>query len=417
MAETFDRYAQDLDRVLAVSRAMSAERALDPLLDLILAAAKDLLRADRCSLFLLDADSGELWTRIAQDSGTIRLPPGKGIAGSVAASRELVNIADAYADDRFDASNDAISGYRTRNMIALPLISHEDSVVGVLQVLNKRGADAFDAYDEQLATALCSQAAVAVDTAQLIERDRERQRLARDMELARDIQQGLLPQAVPTVAGWRFAHPQVPCDATGGDYHDYLQVDDRIDLVVGDVAGHGIGAALLMSTARASLRALAGAGGGPEELLARLNTLLVADMADDRFMTMLLCRLDPDGGCRYAAAGHEPPLIYRTATGGFDHLDSTGLMLGVLAQTDYDAVAVPPLAPGDILVGFTDGIIEASAGDGRQWGRAAVREVVAATAHQGADAVLAALRAGVERHLDGAGMNDDLTVVVAERVA
>lgn len=416
MADTLHRYAQDLDRVLAVSRAMTGERDLERLLDIILAAAKDLLVADRCSLFLVDQASGELWTRIAQGSGTIRLPKGKGIAGSVATAGQLVNIPDAYADERFDRSNDTVSGYKTHSILAMPLISHEDKVVGVLQVLNKDGDGAFDAYDEQLATALCSQAAVAVDTAQLIERDLERRRLEQEMALAHTIQQSLLPQQQPEIGGWRFAHYQVPCDATGGDYHDYLH-GDALDLVVGDVSGHGIGAALLMSTARASLRALAAGGGEPSQLLERLNGLLAVDMADDKFMTMLLCRLGADGSCRYASAGHEPPLVYRTGSGAFDdELDSTGLMLGVLDDADYGQVEIPALAPGDVLVGFTDGIFEAVNEAEEQWGMERLRAAIAANAGRGAKAVLGALTAGVRSHIGTLPMEDDLTVVVAERV-
>jgi sigma-B regulation protein RsbU (phosphoserine phosphatase) len=257
-----------------------------------------------------------------------------------------------------------------------------------------------------------------VDTAQLIERDLERQRLARDMELAHRIQQGLLPQAAPSVPGWAFAHYQAPCDETGGDYHDYLIGDQgTIDLVVGDVSGHGIGAAMLMSTARASLRALASSGGDPAGLLAGLNRLLGEDMAADTFMAMLLCRLDAAGGCRYAAAGHEPPLIYRCRSDSFDHLDSTGLMLGVIEDAEMDEVAVAALEPGGLLIGCTDGITEAAAQSGEQWGMERLRETVAAHASQGAAGVLAALIHGVRAHLGQQPIEDDLTLVVAERTA
>ncbi|MDA3963534.1 MAG: SpoIIE family protein phosphatase, partial [Planctomycetota bacterium] len=339
MSTNLDRYARDLDRLLRVSRAMTGERDLLRLLDLILEAAKELLTADRCSLFVVDQATGELWTSIAQHSGTIRLPRGKGIAGTVAETAAVINIPEAYADERFDRGNDERSGYRTRSILALPLVSHESRVVGVLQALNKDGGP-FDEYDQQIALALCSQAAVAVDTAQLIERDMERQRLARDMELANKIQQSLLPRTPASLPGWRFAHWQQPCDATGGDYHDYLIGDDMVDLVVGDVSGHGLGAAMMMSTARASLRALYQGGLAPGLLLERLNALLEADMAEDCFMTMALCRLGSDGAVRYASAGHEPPMIYREAGRRFDELDSTGLMLGVVNDADYDELAL-----------------------------------------------------------------------------
>lgn len=417
MAQDLDRYARDLDRLLRVSRAMTAERDLLRLLDVILAAASELLAADRCSLFLVDEETGGLWTSIAHNSKTIRLPRGKGIAGRVAESASVINIPDAYADPRFDRSNDERSGYRTHAILALPLISHESRVVGVLQALNKRGGP-FDDYDQQLALALCSQAAVAVDTAQLIQRDIERRRLERDMELAHRIQQSLLPRSPPTLPGWRFAHWQQPCDATGGDYHDYLIAEGAIDLVVGDVSGHGLGAAMMMSTARASLRALhgAGRGAGPGVLLGQLNALLEQDMAEDTFMTLALCRLRADGTVRFASAGHEPPRIYRQAGRRFDRLDSTGMMLGVLDDEQYAEVAVTPLARGDIMVLCTDGLFEAADDDGREWGQEALEDVIRRQARRGAKGVCRALADGVAAHLGDARREDDMTVVVAERL-
>ena len=400
----------------AVSRAMTGERDLDRLLALILESATELLHADRCSLFVVDHEAGELWTRIAQGSKEIRLPLGSGIAGSVAQSAEIVNIPDAYSDERFNPENDKRSGYKTTSMLCMPLVSHESKVVGVLQALNKAGG-AFDDYDEKIAEALCSHAAVAIDTAQLIAADMERQRLQNEMGLARDIQQGLLPQDVAALPGWKLAQFQQPCDDTGGDYHDYLPTADGLDLVVGDVSGHGVGAALMMSTARAFLRALREGHDDLVTVISKLNNLLEADMADESFMTMLLLRMKPDGSVRYVSAGHEPPIVYRKASNSFDELDSTGLMLSMIEDSEYDCAEVPAFAAGDILVAYTDGLFEATSPEGEEWGIERLQQTVAAHAAQGAEAVCRALVDGVEAHMAGTPHTDDLTIVVAERTA
>lgn len=322
---------KDLQTVLAVSRALGAERDLDRLLALIVSAATGLADAERTSLFVVDRERAELWTRVAEGSGEIRLPIGRGIAGSVAASGETVNIPAAYADPRFDPANDRRSGFTTRSILCIPMLDHEGAVVGVIQALNKRDASCFGPRDEQVLAALAAQAGVALVNAQLLQRDRERQRLLHDMELARQIQLALLPGKVPGLSGWRFSAWQRSCDATGGDYHDFVALPDGgMDLVVGDVSGHGIAAAMLMSTARAFLRALHDGGLPPGGLIGRLNALLAQDMADDAFMTMAMCRVHPDGRLSYVSAGHDPPLVLRRATATFDQLESTGLALGML---------------------------------------------------------------------------------------
>lgn len=408
---------QDLQTVLAVSRALGAERDLNRLLTLIVSAATDLVDAERTSLFVVDRDRSELWSRVAEGSAEIRLPLGRGIAGAVATSGQTTNIPSAYDDPRFDPANDRRSGFTTRSILCTPMLDHEGAVVGVIQALNKRGAPSFGPRDEQVMAALAAQAGVALVNAQLLQRDRERQRLLHDMELARQIQLSLLPERLPEVAGWRLAAWQRSCDATGGDYHDAITLPGGIiDLVVGDVSGHGIAAAMLMSTARAFLRALHDGGQAPAALVGRLNALLSQDMADDAFMTLGLCRAHPDGRIVHVAAGHDPPLVLRRASGTFDALDSTGLALGMIEDAPYDEVELPPLARGDIAVLVTDGITEAHVAPLRElFGGDRLRAAIAAAAPGGAAAVRDAVVAAVDAWLGGRPQHDDMTLLVAER--
>jgi sigma-B regulation protein RsbU (phosphoserine phosphatase) len=410
------RLTRDLQTIMAVSRAMSSERDLDLLLDLILMAVSELVGADRASLFLVDGERGELWTRISQGADTIRLPLGSGIAGSVATSGRSINIPHAYEDARFNPDNDRRSGYITRSILCMPLKNYSDQVVGVIQALNKVDGQPFTAYDEEVLSALCGNAAVSIENAQLIARDRERQRLERDMELARQIQLSLLPERPPVLPGWRIACWAKSCDQTGGDYFDFIPpADGGLDAVVGDVSGHGIAAALLMSTARAFLRALHERGDEPGLMVTRLNRLLENDLNDESFMSLVLARLADDGGCSFVAAGHEPPLIWRGAR-GFDSLESSGLPLGMLDDSTYQATAVPPLATGELMVLFTDGIFEVQAPpDFTPWGLDEMRAVVAAHAAQGAQAVCDAVVAAATAWLHGHPAHDDMTLVVIER--
>ncbi len=414
-----DRLLADLAMILEVSRAMSAERDLGSLLDLIVSAATRLISADRTSLFLVDHDRHELWTTIAQRSTAIRLPLGKGIAGAVATSGETVNIPRAYDDPRFDPDNDRRSGYTTRSILCMPLRNHHGTVVGVIQALNKHGDEPFVEYDEQVLSALCAQAAVAIDTHQLIASERERDRLSHELELAAGIQAGLLPDAAPDYPRWRFASFARPCDETGGDYYDYLVSDNGVDVIVGDVSGHGIAAALIMSTARAFLRAVH--DGGADDLarvVTRLNRLLAHDVGVDVFMSLIAVRLGEAGAMSYVSAGHDAPLIYRPGTGTFIGPCETGLLLGVLDDETYVTEVSGIAEPGDIVCIFTDGMWECADRDGNQLGLERLRNIVAATAAHGAIAVRDALVTAAMGQLQGQTPADDMTLVVAEcRVA
>lgn len=410
--------ASDLQRIIRVSRALGSERDLARLLELILREATALVDADRASLFLVDQVRGELVTSIAQGAGEIRLPLGKGIAGAVAASATGINIPSAYDDPRFNADNDRKTGYLTRSILCLPLLNHHDAVVAVIQVLNKRDGQPFGTYDEQVLSALCGQAAVAIDNARLVSREREAQRLEREMELARHIQLSLLPEKPPEIPGWRFSAWCSSCDATGGDYYDFLPTTGGCDVVIGDVSGHGIAAALLMSTARAFLRAMHGPAVDLGQVLTRMNALLEQDMADDAFMSFVACRLGEDGRCGLVNAGHEAPLFYRAEQQGFDDVDIGGLLLGMLPDMVYDVTEVTPLRPGDIMVLFTDGIFEAQRPpEYVSFGLDRLREVIAVAAPQGASAVRDAVVMAVATWLDGHPAHDDQTLVVIERVA
>ncbi len=417
MDQDANRLAQDLQAVIAISRAMGSERNLDRLLGLIVKSVTQVVGADRTSLFLVDRERQQLLTRVSQGAREIRLPLGSGIAGTVASTGTPINIPHAYADPRFNRDHDRTSGYITRSILCLPLTNYSGEVVGVIQALNKRGGEPFNAYDEHVLGALCGSAAVAIDNAQLIQRDRDRLRMESEMELARRLQLSLLPSVPPVIPGWRLASWCRSCDQTGGDYFDFIPcADGQFDVVVGDVSGHGIAAALLMSTARAFLRALHERGDAPATTMLSLNRLLEADLSDDSFMTMVLARLAPDGSCRYVAAGHEPPLVWRRA-GVSDQLTSSGLPLGMMDDSTYDEGVIPPLAAGDLLVLFTDGIPDIHVPpETVTWGLDNLRATVVEHASGGAQAVCDAVVAAASVALRGGHPHDDMTLVVIERL-
>jgi len=410
-----DKRLADLSKLLDVSRAMTAKSNIDELLAFIIGETTRVMDADRSSLFIVDHAKNELWSRIAEGAEVkeIRFPFGVGIAGHVAASKETVNITDAYSDERFNPEFDKKTGYKTETVLCQPLLNFDGKVIGVVQVLNKKGGT-FGGYDEFLLGAFAAQAAVTLEKQILIEEYLEKQRIQESLNIAHDIQQGLLPKENPVVENFDIAGWNQPCDETGGDYSDFVRLPSgRLGIVLGDVTGHGIGSALLMASSRASLRALMKNIPGIDRGLFELNNTLEEDMEEEKFMTLFYGELDPaTNELRYASAGHDSPLWYSPGRGEFTELESTGLPLGMFEDTDYGVSPPMPLAPGDVMFIATDGIWEAMNARKEQFGIERLKAVLVENCAQPAPGIIETVRRAVFAFMDGAKQRDDLTAVV-----
>lgn len=413
----------DLEALLDVARRLGAAVDLDGLLAAVAAAATGVLDCERATVFLHDHVAGELHSRVAtgiSDSplGEIRFPVTQGIAGEVARTGTTVNLPDAYADPRFNAAIDRSSGFRTRNMLAVRLVGHDGTSVGVLQLLNKRSGP-FASRDEEVATFLAGQAGVAIERQTLIDHLVDKRRIERDLSIARDIQQGLLPRDIPTVPGFGIAGWNRPAAETGGDFYDVLPLaDGRVAFAIADVTGHGIGPALVMAEARALFRAAVRQSGDLERTVTEMHDLLCLDLAPGRFVTACCGILSPgDGTIDYLSAGQGPILYWDASTSAIRTLDAQGPPLGFIPEFAYGGTETVRLGPGDAVVLVTDGFFEWARGDGTAFGIPRVEEIVR---HHGSGppaALIAALTAAVEAFAAGAPQEDDLTALVVARDA
>jgi len=247
----------------------------------------------------------------------------------------------------------------------------------------------------------------------------EREALIRSLNVAREIQQLLLPKSAPVLNGFRIAGRTLYCDETGGDYFDYIPIDaERLAVVVGDVTGHGIGSALLMAAARGVLRSQATRGLEADRLLVDLNRHLVHDTADSLFMTLFYGLLDSKlRAFHWVSAGHGPAYHYRSEEGRFSELTSTGIPLGILGKAAYEINGPVHVAPGDLLLIGTDGIWEAQSPSGEMFGIVRLQQVVAAKAGQPAEEILDAVINAVGSFRGAAAQTDDLTLLVVQGVA
>ena len=246
----------------------------------------------------------------------------------------------------------------------------------------------------------------------------ERVKLKNDMSLAMEVQQHLLPGRPPAMEGMDVSALSLYCDETGGDYFDFLEFaqDDaaHADIVIGDVTGHGVSAALFMATGRALLRGRAMEQVGPGALLTEVNSLLCQDThLTGRFITLFFLRLDKAAHelvwCR---AGHDPGLLYDPATDSFEQLMGAGIPLGAFSEWTYEEQRRPWLAPGQVLVLFTDGIHEARDSGDSMYGKERIEAVIRREAAGPASTIVNALVADLREFKDGLHLEDDVTLVV-----
>ncbi len=247
---------------------------------------------------------------------------------------------------------------------------------------------------------------------------REREQMKRSLDLAMEIQQHLLPQESPKLNGFDVAGQSVYCDETGGDYFDFIELMNlgpgKLGIAVGDVTGHGIGAALLMASARGVLRSHADRHGGDlSELFDVLNTHLVRDTGDARFMTLFYGVLDADDrSLEWVSGGHDPALWLRRSSGKFEELSNTGIPLGIIAKTAYVRPDPIGLESGDIVAIGTDGIWEAANADEELFGKDRMREVLSACVEMPAREIHAAVVAAVQKFRGQTPQQDDITLVI-----
>lgn len=407
----------DLMQLLDISRQMGVTIELDALLKRIELAALQVLDCERASVFLYDAGHHELFSKIATGVTDIRFPADKGIAGEAAQTRRTITVPDAYADPRFNPAVDRSTGFRTRNILTLSMVGYDGQLVGVLQLLNKR-RECFTPRDERLAETLSALAGVAVQRQFLLQERAEKQRLERDLDLAREIQRGCLPGAAPSIAGFDIAGWNKPADQTGGDAYDFIPAaDGRLGLLIADATGHGIGPALIVSECRALLRVLASMTTDLEMIMSKANSVLVEDLQDGRFVTVCLALLDPrQASIHHLSAGHGPLIHYIAARDEFVQLSATTLPMGITREFPCPPAPELRLEHGDIFILITDGFLEWMGPTGEQFGLERLHAVIRASCHKTCVEIIQDLHQAVLKFACGTKQIDDLTAILVKRL-
>ena len=393
-----------------------SEVNLRRLLEKITAGIRGYLACAEASIFIYDAEKEELTFETAtggkaRELKKIVLKKGQGVAGWIAARRRGVIIDDCSRDRRHAAVADQKTHFQTRSLLGVPVLM-DGRLLGVLEAVNKKQGK-FSAADLRLLAKMAAFLAIPLQNAVLIRRMLEKEKVEKELQIARGIQQSFLLQDPVVFPGLDIAFLNIPSSKVGGDYYEIMPLDERrIVFSVNDVAGHGIPASLLMAVFRSSFVHHLRHSGDIRVTIGYLNRLLAETTEANLYVTSFTCKLDTAGGdLEYINAGHPPPLVVR----GSDALllDSGGMAVGMFSDCEYPLVRFR-LRPGDILVFYTDGVIEAGNEKGEEYSRERLAAAVAARRSLPAADLQAALIEDLKNFCRRGEFADDVTLMIVK---
>jgi sigma-B regulation protein RsbU (phosphoserine phosphatase) len=390
---------------------IGAAQDLDALLVLNAGMARDLVGADRCSIWLVDTENSRLWTKVAHGVAELNIPIGQGLVGACVARNEVMLVNDTSRDERFLRSVDNESGYVTTSVLTLPLHGMDGEPMGALQVLNKPGG--FSPEDVDLLGLCSAYSASALETQRLRKEAEGAQLLLQELEIARDVQRQLLPQAQLPIPGLEYAGYCRSAEFVGGDYYDFLHMPDGgLFFTLGDVSGKGIAAAVLMASIQASLRSqMVRPPVSVAALIGDFNKAVYSFSTADKYSTLFCGLLDVRSRkLTYVNAGQVRPMLLRSGDGRVERLDTAGFPLGMLDASEYDQGEVQ-LQPGDAVLCVSDGISEATNAKDEMWAESEVVKIVRTCRGLTAQQMIDLLVEATDRFAGKAKQADDMTVV------
>jgi phosphoserine phosphatase RsbU/P len=394
--------------LIRAGRELAGHRPLHELFEVIMDLSLEAVTAGRGVLMTIEGDS--LKVRAARGAG---FKISSTIRDRVIQQKQSILIQDTMLDQALK-DQQSIVQQKVRSMIAVPLQTN-DQVIGLIYVDSPDLIRAFTREDLNLLTVMANVAAIRIEHARLNEVEAAERAMAKELEQAAHIQKGLLPSVAPKTEGMEIAGRTSACRTVGGDYYDYLTFDDgRIAVMVGDVAGKGMPASLLMSSLQARVKVVFEDGDDLAKKITRLNKSTSANCPDNRFITFFMAIANPNTGeLVYTNAGHNPPLLVR-ATGGFQQLDGGGMILGILPMSQYQEFRIA-MGSRDILVMYSDGVTEAVNPKDEDFGETRLAELVASLADRPAHYIVNAIHTEVTKFTEGAPPADDITVVIVKK--
>jgi len=415
-----------LNLLLEATTLLHSQLPLDSVLGTMLDHAVSVTDADR-GLLLEGDNPANLKVRLARRSGGLRLPPESLTPSQTAISLALKQRSPVITEDLAQTGMDlaaaqSIVAQRLRAVVVIPLYANlrantQESMInvkrgeflGVLYMDSRRPA-AFSKLDRQILDALAADAASILDNARLVERERERQRMEQEINIARDIQQALLPRDFREFPHLAVSGINFPCLSVGGDYFDVFPLSDRrTAFLIADVSGKGLGAALLTTMLQGALSGMT-LGTDPARVFNHVNRFLCSHSEVGRYATMFFGILDQDGELDYINAGHPSPFLIRHGVAEEPFTEGS-YPVGLVQEAEYVTARVK-LEPGDTLILFSDGVTEAMDPGDELYGVPRLREVLTGQSNCALDKLQKSILESVENFAKGAHQADDLTLLI-----
>ena len=408
------RAVEELSVLNDVATAIASASSLEAIVDLVVQKCVKHLAVDQGAVLMFGTkdEAAALHTMVRKVQTDLRRDPyrlSEQVVGWMLKNQEPLVINDVATDERFREPTQQAGGVVT-SLMCVPL-RLKGRMIGVLSVFNKKGSG-FTESDQRLGTIIAAQSAQVIEHARLVEEEKALQVMQRELEMAHEIQRNLLPKTVPDLPGYDLAAKTVPARNVGGDYYDFLPSgDDHLALVLGDVSGKSMPAALLMANVQATIRGQTLLNPAAGDCMTRSNRLLYDSTDSDKFVTFFYAVLDPARHeLRYSNAGHNPPMLL--SKGGEPRLLETGgPVLGVVPSFSFPEATVT-IDPGGLLLIYSDGFTEAMNRRFEEFGEDRLLEATRAAWDLPAAGMVDSIFDAVNKHAGDAPQTDDMTLMV-----
>ncbi|NQS90509.1 SpoIIE family protein phosphatase [Patescibacteria group bacterium] len=430
-----ERKIYEMEKLYRLGVQVSSTLDINVVLDLCVNTTVEVHEAKMGLLFLVDEKSNRLFLgsmAISKNEtlhspslsspssvktikrGKLRLKEGEGIANQVAKNKKPLLVNKVETKELLSNPIYKDVGFKVKSILCVPLLA-KDEVIGVIQVCNKRGDAAFNNEDQHLLVSFAVHAAIAIENAKLYQEVAEKERMKRELEIAHKLQTSLLPDKSPQIKGYQIAAMSIPAREVGGDFYDFIDVvEGKIGLVIGDVAGKGLPAALFMALSRSFLRAQAIGNLKANIVLEKANKLIANDAKEGIFVTALYAILDaPAKVLQISNAGHNPSILFHSNTGECEELRMGGIVLGAFDEARFQEKEIT-LKKGDIVVFYTDGIVEAIDNNNQQFGMERLIKIIKDKPYLEATELIKLIKKKMKEFTKDQPQFDDFTLMVVK---
>lgn len=406
------RAVAELTILNELAAAIDSTMTTDQIMNLIVQKAIKSVGVEQGAIMLItDKALSPMKTLIrSMDASSEGVPYRLGVSltGWMLKNQKPLLIKDFASDERFKGVK--VESAQIRSVLSVPL-KVKDKMIGVINLINKKGGGTFTPDDQRLVGIIATQSAQVLENARLYEEEKRLQQMEKELQMARDIQQSLLPKENPRLPGAEIAGLSHPAREVGGDYYDFIELgEDHLGVVIADVSGKGVPASLLMSNIQATLRVQVVTSTSVKDCIAEANTALHKSTEADKYATLFCGILDTNEKTFTCTnAGHNSPMLI-SQDGSCRRLETGGIVLGMLPQMPYQEERIQ-LRPGDLLLMFSDGITEAMNDREEEFGEERLLKLLAENRSLSPEPLLEKIVAEVSTFTGDTPQQDDMTLV------